>query len=281
MKAIQLIIVQLLLVSCIGNIEKGPLRYNPNGTSPFNQLALQQLTDNLAPKCQNCHSDWIRDEQEILKRIVPGNVAASPLYQVLVNGSMPKGGPAFTTAELDIVRTQILALTSTTTPPPPVTIETDFSRLKDGLLNDKCLVCHSWMKEEAGLQTRVVTGEPEKSKIYKLVINGRMPKNYEPITSAELALVHDYILDLGSPEPKVTFDQIQSEVLGPKCIKCHRGMKEESGIQWGIVAGKPDESKIYKAMANGSMPKQIKPVTDNELQLLHNYIKNLRPSKNR
>lgn len=272
MRALPLILFQLLLVSCLGNIEKGPLQYNP-GSKAINQLALQQLTDNLAPKCQKCH-EWITNERQILKRIVPGNVDASPLYKVLVNGSMPKDGTPLSTEELEVVRVQILALTSTT-PPPPVAVKNDFTRLKDGFFTDKCIVCHSGMKEEAGLKKSITPGEPEKSKIYKIILSGKMPKNYAPITSAELALVHDYITDLGTSEPKVSFEQLQTEVLGPKCIKCHKGMKEEAGIQWGVVPGKPDESKIYKAMANGSMPKQISPVTESELQLLYNYIKNL------
>ncbi len=43
----------------------------------------------------------------VMTRVVPNNAAGSLLYTRCSDGTMPKGGPALTTAELEAIRTWI------------------------------------------------------------------------------------------------------------------------------------------------------------------------------
>lgn len=94
----------------------------------------------LTPKCVRCHG-WAGDEGQVQSRIVAGNPDASTLYIRVLNGSMPQGGPALTTRELEVVAAYING-PGGTTPVPQVPIEAKYSSLKIHLFEKSCTSCH-------------------------------------------------------------------------------------------------------------------------------------------
>lgn len=276
MKTLALLVLSILSVSCVGLISEGPLVYNPSSAQAINAAALTGMAGFLKSKsCQNCHG-WVNDDAQILARMGRGNPEDSSIYQRVKDGTMPKGGPAFTTAELETTRAFVVALNTATVPTPPVEV-TAFASLKEMLFAPKCVTCHKGLADETRIPPQWLTpGDPEKSKLYLAVKNNSMPKWYDQVTAAELSLVHDYISEAGNPEAPVKFQQVLDEVLRPKCLKCHASMGQESGVAWAVVPGEPLESPLYVEMENGSMPKRLPKATEEEVQLLYNYIKDLK-----
>lgn len=275
-----MLILPFVFTACLPFGDKGVLTYGLP-VQVTNQLALGQLSNSLTGNCVSCHG-WITDPGELLKkgRIIPGRPEQSILYQMLQDGRMPKDGPPLTGAELDEVRGYILALVQapSTTPVEPLPAESQaFTDLKTNLLNKQCIVCHKGMVNEVDFQHGVHPGQPDESKVVRTIVRGEMPLQIPAATDAEVQLVANYIHGVGQANPTVTFETLTKDVLRPKCLICHNGWTDETRVLKHVVAGDPENSKLYRSVHEGWMPKKVDPVSDAQLAQLRAYILALPP----
>lgn len=255
----------LFIAACGRPFTEGPLQF---GTS-LNSAVMSELNDFLATKsCLRCHTP-----AQLRANIVPGDPAASKLYQRVADGSMPQAPlPALSAEEVAKVRQYIIDLA-----PRGPTPLTGYALLKQTFIDSKCVICHKGLEKEDTIpQAWLVKGAPEQSRLYTAVASDRMPKWYEHATSTELQLVSDYISQLNQTERSVTHTEMFDELLQPKCLKCHGNVRNESGIANWVVAGRPQESKLFEVLQNTRMPKHLPKTTPEEKAMLFEYIKGLK-----
>jgi mono/diheme cytochrome c family protein len=78
-------------------------------------------------------------------------------------------------------------------------------------------------------------------------------------------------------QPVVSFETIKTTILVPKCLGCHKKMGDEALLisKW-VTPGDLENSKLYKSVANGSMPKKADPLSSEEILNIANYIKSIK-----
>jgi hypothetical protein len=64
------------------------------------------------------------------------------------------------------------------------------------LIPHRCTQCHGWAMNEKAVRKRIISGDPENSRIYKLVKSGEMPIGSRAVPTKELELLENYINDL-------------------------------------------------------------------------------------
>ncbi len=148
----------------------------------------------------------------------------------------------------------------------------------------KCLACHG-VAAMGKLDLRtpesilkggesgpvVMPGEADKSLIIDKVVTRQMPPGKNKMTDAEIDAVRTWInKDLAAPAeaPAVVTELEVRAVFQARCVRCHGGLAKQGGLDLrtvasrlkggksgpALVAGKPEESLLYKRMANGQMP---------------------------
>lgn len=152
-----------------------------------------------------------------------------------------------------------------------------FANINDLILRDKCLNCHDWASSEAEFDKRIIPGDPENSPMYQQIASGAMPLGGPELTNSEKDLIYQFILNKVSvveevppaPAPAPTpidepngpsievmalVEQVKTEILIPNCQLCHGWVSEDEAIFSRIVPGKPEQSRLYLLVENGSMP---------------------------
>ncbi len=74
----------------------------------------------------------------------------------------------------------------------------------------------------------------------------------------------------------VSYEFLKKEILTPHCIKCHDRMGTEAGLAWWLVPGVVEESELFLAMEDGSMPPG-RAATTRELEIVRRYVEQLKP----
>lgn len=175
------LIILLFLCSCG---PRGPLFFE----APMaiqNEASFQNLKASIIEtKCLTCHSDFAQEEN-LLPYIDGNDPDKSKLFEVVKDGSMPMEAPVLTTEELELVRSYIQSLDRT----PKVT----FKKLKDEILTTKCLACHKKMGDEINFEKWVNFDTPLESKVLLRTMDGSMPKNGTPLSSAEIEMIKAYL----------------------------------------------------------------------------------------
>lgn len=196
----------------------------------------------------------------------------------------------------------------------PVTIgENDtvtFAILKKNILEPMCLKCHTWVLDEAKVDSRIVAGNPDGSMLFKLVENGSMPAGGPALTLDQLDIVRRYIVGKGqdqgtgggdvgpnpNPNPNPgngndddddmddddgdvvvvgpTYKEFNEKIIAPKCLRCHSDMGTEEGLRDYYTPGRSTQSLLYERVADGSMPRRGPPLTEDELLLVRRFIDN-------
>lgn len=173
-----------------------------------------------------------------------------------------------------------------------------FDELKNKVLQPKCLACHKRWKDEVGFQTKYFkAGDPDHSKMFDSVKAARMPKGEklpdgtrapaEPLSTAELELIYNYIRDAKNIVPVVHFQELNAKVLIPKCLVCHKKWIDEPSFLFkDVTRGDAENSKMYLAVKKEKMPKAPKnpdgtpgkviPLPEEEQELIRNYINNIK-----
>lgn len=198
MKNIIILVCCLTLVSCAEGLGSGE-------SDKFKVFRLSGILDFvtlssaiLGPKCLRCHS-WASNEDEILKRVIPGDPENSILYQLVENGSMPAGGPELTDEEKRAIYDYILNIGLDPEPEPdpipiPDSTEEKFAKLRQTIFAPKCLKCHAWVGDLDGIEEHLVPGEPENSPLFIFTNNGAMPLGAPDLSDDEVAEIEDFIL---------------------------------------------------------------------------------------
>lgn len=173
-----------------------------------------------------------------------------------------------------------------------------FEELKLKVLDSKCLSCHAKWKDEAGFQAKhIIVGDPDHSKMFDAVKAARMPKGaklpdgtrnpVEPLSTAELELFYNYIQNAKKITATVTFQELNTKVLVPKCLVCHKKwIDEPSFLIKNVIPGDAEKSKMYLMVKAEKMPKAPKnpdgtpgkviPLPEEEQELIRNYINGLK-----
>jgi hypothetical protein len=153
------------------------------------------------------------------------------------------------------------------------------------VLKAKCVACHG-AAPQAKLDLRsaegilkggnsgpvVVPGSAEKSLMMTKVVTGQMPPGKLKLTDTEIDEIRGWIdrtlpAEAKNAAPVVT-EREALAVLQARCVRCHGGLAKEGGLDLrtiesrlkggksgsALAPGKPEESLLYKRMANGTMP---------------------------
>ena len=150
------------------------------------------------------------------------------------------------------------------------------------ILDAKCVACHGanpqgkldLRSSESTLKggaagASVVPGSPEKSLLIDKVVTRQMPPGKVKLTDAEIDKLRVWITSTKPAETAavVTEHEVRA-IFQARCVTCHGSLRHEGGLDMrtvasrlkggksgpGLVPGKPDESLIYKRIANGQMP---------------------------
>jgi mono/diheme cytochrome c family protein len=279
-----------ILTSCLPSLDKTTLVFDDGriSTKPLvadgEAVNFEVLKEKLlVPHCIACHKGAAQEEK-ILGWVVAGKPDDSELYQVIKDGSMPKKAAALDSRYLDLVVRYIESVKAPEVPTTPVVVA-GFEEIKQKILVPHCLKCHEDVDNEKNLMEWITPAKPEESPFYVAIKSGEMPQESSPLSADEQALVEKYISSMkpvAEPEPEVeittTFADINKDILVPKCLGCHKKMGDETLLisKW-VTPGDPENSKMYKSVVNGSMPKKAERLSDKEIAAIASYIKSLKP----
>ena len=73
-----------------------------------------------------------------------------------------------------------------------------------------------------------------------------------------------------------TFEQIRNEILVPKCLECHKWVRDEARVKRKLVPGNPDDSELFQVVESGEMPEDAPPLSTRELELIRSYINSIK-----
>ena len=175
----------------------------------------------------------------------------------------------------------------------------------------KCLSCHN---EKAALGKldlhspdavlkggasgpAVMPGDASKSLLIDKVVTRQMPPGKATkLTDSEIDQIRNWI-DKELTAPKQVVAEVKEQdaraVFQARCIACHGSLKQSGGLDLrttasrlkggksgpGLVPGKPEESLIYKRIANGQMPPEreakqlaVELPTDQEKEVIRGWI---------
>lgn len=163
--------------------------------------------------------------------------------------------------------------------------DTSFADDVQPLLKAKCVACHG-ATPQGKLDLRsaegvlkggasgpvVVAGAAEKSLLMTKLVTGQMPPGKVKLSEAEIDQIRGWIdrtlpAEAKDNAPAVT-EREALAVFQARCVRCHGGLAKEGGLDLrtlesrlkggtsgpALVPGKPEESLLYKRMANGTMP---------------------------
>ncbi len=85
----------------------------------------------------------------------------------------------------------------------------------------------------------------------------------------------DGVIEEAEGEEVTSFKTLQDKILIPKCLDCHGWVLDEEKVKTRIVPGKPEESRLFRLVENGRMPKGSAPLQTIELEKLRSYIESL------
>src|SRR5690606_19874620 len=141
-----------------------------------------------------------------------------------------------------------------------------FQDLRNRILVPHCITCHKRSGTEEGIEKWVIAGDPENSKIFKVIRDGSMPKKADPLSTADLEFVRQYIIDLATRRNLETIDfvTLKNEILVPYCLNCHKRMDNEENLKRWIDLNNPLNSRLLQAVIEGKMPKNGPPLDTEE-----------------
>lgn len=151
-----------------------------------------------------------------------------------------------------------------------------FIALKNNVLTTQCIGCHDkWTSEAQFIRRNVRPGHPEKSKMYTLVLEGKMPKNKPALDPIQSDQIKDYILGLKTPD-SIEFAAFKSHILEPhQCLQCHALMENEQTVLKYVKPGDAEGSKLFQTVADGSMPKNSPALSTEQIEDVRDYINHL------
>lgn len=149
-----------------------------------------------------------------------------------------------------------------------------FDVLNQHIITPHCISCHKKSGTEEGIAKWVVPGEPEQSKLFNSVKEGRMPKKASPLPLADVELIRQYIVDLPKIRrlEKIDFETLKNEILVPHCLSCHKKMDNEESLQKWVNHNEPMKSRLLQSVIEGKMPKKGEKLVASEIELIIKYL---------
>ncbi len=149
-----------------------------------------------------------------------------------------------------------------------------FDVLNQHIITPHCISCHKKSGTEEGVAKWVVPGEPEQSKLFNSVKEGRMPKKANPLPLADVELIRQYIVDLPKIRrlEKIDFETLKNEILVPHCLSCHKKMDNEESLQKWVNHQEPMKSRLLQSVIEGKMPKKGEKLVASEIELITKYL---------
>lgn len=170
--------------------------------------------------------------------------------------------------------------------------EVNFKVLQKKIL-PKCIGCHGKWTTEDSISRMISPGNPDTSAFYDSVKMGRMPKNSPPLSTAQLEIVRNYILNIKitpapgpapTPEPTaVAFKDVHEKVFKVSCLPCHGRVLNDEAIlvsRW-VNRERPELSAILEETESGRMPKDRPALTEEQVGLLRDYVRSISPRPTR
>lgn len=106
------------------------------------------------------------------------------------------------------------------------------------------------------LSMLLISCVPDKGKLtYSL--DGRLNEEITPITTPP------------------TFEQIKNDILVPRCLECHKWVRDEARVRRKLVPGNAEESELFQVVESGEMPEDAPPLPTRELELIRSYINSI------
>lgn len=168
----------------------------------------------------------------------------------------------------------------------PLCAATDFDTDVLPLFKAKCLACHGAASQLGKLDLRtaastlkggatgpaLVAGAPDRSLLMDKVITKQMPPGKQKLSDAEIDTLRGWIskglVPAAAPLESAVSEPEVRAILQVRCVVCHGKSRQEGGLDLrtlasrlkggksgpAVVPGKPEESLLYKRMANGEMP---------------------------
>ena len=151
-----------------------------------------------------------------------------------------------------------------------------FEDLKREILVPHCIVCHKKSDTEEGIAKWVKAGDPENSKLFLVVKEGRMPKNSSPLSLSDVEFIRQYIIDLNKFQKleTVNFETLKNEILVPHCLTCHNKMDNEENLQRWVNQEEPLKSRLLQVVIEGRMPKNADNLSQAEQIVIQKYLNN-------
>ncbi|HUQ95828.1 MAG TPA: PSD1 and planctomycete cytochrome C domain-containing protein [Bryobacteraceae bacterium] len=278
----------------------------------------------LRAKCAGCHGDKMQARElklstaeDIAKGsehgpvVIPGNPAGSLLYKVLQENRMPpEPKDRLAANEIALIRDWIAAGVSYGKSIQTVSFEMEILPFLKG----NCGGCHSGKVPKRSLDLTSVAGvikgsesgdvitpgKPDRSLLYKMLHEGRMPPGGKSIPDKMLASIRDWISSgahfqdanaAAAAKPVSQHDVLP--ILYLRCTVCHGLRRQEGGLDLrtrasmlaggksgpAIVSGKPKESLLISKVETGAMPPvkmmldvSVRPITSAETAIIAKWI---------
>ena len=124
----------------------------------------------------------------------------------------------------------------------------------------------------------LVPGNPEGSKLYTEIASGRMPLKGPKMDQKVIDRLGEWIRK-GAIE-KLDFDFMNKKIFTPHCNKCHGeggdafflDFTTHEGVLAKIDLADPKNSRIYKSVVSGRMPKEAPPLSKDDADLILQWI---------
>lgn len=142
----------------------------------------------------------------------------------------------------------------------------DYATIKDLFERNRCLECHTKAKGDKG---GVNLEGYANAKMHALVSRDEVEANSMPIenpkvTAEDKALLRAWVA-AGMPETVIDFANIQSQILTPHCVKCHKEYAQYAKVALELKA-------IKSEVETNRMPKRAAPLSDALKALLADWI---------
>lgn len=73
----------------------------------------------------------------------------------------------------------------------------------------------------------------------------------------------------------VTFAQLRTQIFNSRCVQCHSFLTSEAQTRSYLQPGYPESSALYLRVKNNNMPPSGAALTQNQKDLIFNYIRDL------
>ena len=185
-------------------------------------------------------------------------------------------------------------------PLPTVTESTEVRFETDvrPIFSANCMPCHGPEAKMKGLDLTTFTGvmngsesgpvltpgKAEDSLLFEVVHDGTMPKDAEPLSAHQIAIIREWI-EAGEP-PVAGFEETVEQIFKSRCVQCHgSGVLKGSldlttyagalkGSESGpvVVPGDPETSLLFEKVQAGEMPMGGPRLPDEQVAAIRSWI---------